>query len=66
MKKYTFKELEVGRIYEQDDCGWAGMFVGMRNDYLATFKDCEYDEESGYIPTDKESYLTERECRFEC
>lgn len=42
------------------------MFVGMRNDQIATFKYREYDEEKDdWIPTEREIYLTKNELNFE-
>ena len=66
MKKYTFDQLEKGKLYFEENPGDCLMFVGMRNYQIATFKYCEYDEDKDdWIPTEREVYLTKNELKFE-
>lgn len=59
-----FNELLKGKIYADKDGVNAYMFVKMRNENLATFLICEYDEEkSDYIATTEEVYLTANEIK---
>ena len=59
-----FKDLVEGNIYTDKNNVNAYMFVEMRNDYIATFKRCEYDEEQGnYISTEEDIYLVESEVK---
>lgn len=62
MKKLTFEQLEKGKSYGDQDGINVYVFRGFRNDYLATFNLCEYDEEQGEeIETQETHYLTKRE-----
>lgn len=68
MKRYKFKDLEEGKVYERAAHGWSGKFIGMYNDKLAEFADCYYDEEKGdYIPEEhgQKTRLTEGELVFD-
>lgn len=57
-----FIDLENGKIYTDKDGVNAYEFVELRNDQLATFKVCEYDEYKGdYVAGDETVYLTARE-----
>lgn len=63
MKKYKFEELVPGKIYS-DDCGF-WQFVEMRNEYLATFLEMHYDDETfALTPTSNYVYLTKFETKF--
>lgn len=62
MKKLTFEQLKEGKLYGDSDGVGFYIFCGFRNDYLATFHWCEYDEEQGEaIETQDTYYLTKRE-----
>ena len=57
-------ELQKGRIYTDHDGVNAYMFVELRNDQIATFKACEYDDGKGdYIATAETIYLTVNELK---
>jgi len=59
-----FNELQKGKIYTDKDGVSAYAFVEMRNDQIATFKACEYDEKKGdYIATEEVVYLTANEVK---
>lgn len=59
-----FNELQKGRIYTDKDGVNAYEFVEMRNDQIATFKVCEYNEEKGdYVANDEIIYLTVSEVK---
>ena len=59
-----FEEFVAGRIYTDKDGVNAYAFIGMRNDYLASFNVCEYDEEKGdYVATQEVVYLTANEVK---
>lgn len=60
-----FNELQKGRIYTDKDGVYAYQFIEMRNEQIATFKTCEYDEEIGdYIATATVIYLTANEVKY--
>lgn len=60
-----FNDLQKGRIYTDNDGVNAYQFVGMRNDQLATFNVCDYDEDKGdYIATSEVVYLTASEVKY--
>lgn len=63
MKKLTFNDLEKGKIYFDEHSEYADIiFIEMRNNQIATFKACIYDDEQGdFIATDITVYLTANE-----
>lgn len=62
MKKLTFEQLVKGKLYGDKDGINIYIFRGFRNDYLATFYVCEYDEEQCcYLATTEERYYNARE-----
>ena len=58
-----FENLKKGEIYLDKDGVEAVMFVELRNDQIATFYDCEYDEKGDFVPTTKIRYLTKNEVK---
>lgn len=57
-----FSELKKSTVYTDRDGVNAYEFVELRNDQIATFKACEYDENKGdYVATTETIYLTVRE-----
>lgn len=60
----NINELQKGKIYTDKDGIKAYQFIEKRNEQIATFKNCEYDEEKGnYVPTNEDIYLTVSEVK---
>ena len=58
------KELQKGRIYTDKDGVNAVQFKEMRNEQIATFYVCEYNEEKGdYVATEEVIYLVASEVK---
>ena len=63
MVTYNKTELNANEWYE-DDCGRVMVFKGYRNNQLATFNVCDYNEKEGnYFETAEERYLTASEVK---
>ncbi len=60
MKKTKFSDLKKGKIYfNKNYCDHFLKFVEMRNDYLAKFIVCDYNEDlCEFVETEEIVYLT--------
>ena len=59
-----FNELQKGNIYTDKDGINAYQFKEMRNEQIATFYVCEYNEEKGdYVATEEVIYLVASEVK---
>lgn len=62
MKKIKkFNQLQKGAFYELPSFGKFVKFKGMRNEYIAIFIDCEWDDDCELQETKNEIYLTKEE-----
>ena len=58
----TFENLVAGHLYSDRNIVNVYRFVRMRNDYIAEFVECEYDEDKGdFIDTTNEIDLVKSE-----
>ena len=58
-----FNELEKGKIYTDKNGVETLEFVEFRNDYIATFNQCDYDDDGNLIITARIRYLTRNEVK---